>query len=53
MYVLMTPNLDAMGHCWVGALASNKFTLEYQNGTDNDAADALSRVPINQDTDTV
>ena len=21
-YVLMTPNLDAMGHRWVGALAS-------------------------------
>ena len=29
-YVLTTPNLDAMGHCWVGVLASYEFTLEYQ-----------------------
>ena len=45
-YVLATPNLDAMGHRWVGALASFEFTLEYQKGADNRAADALSRVPI-------
>ena len=42
----MTPNLDATGHRWVGALASFLFELEYQKGTDNGAADALSRVPI-------
>ena len=40
------PNLDATGHRWVGALASLQFQLEYQKGTDNGAADALSRVPI-------
>ena len=28
-YVLMTPNLDATGHRWVGALASFEFALEY------------------------
>ena len=33
--------------------ASYEFTLEYQKGTDNTATDALSRVPINQDRDTV
>ena len=46
-YVLTTPNLDAMGHRWVGPLASFEFSLEYQKGADNGAADALSRVPVN------
>ena len=44
--MLTTPNLDATGHRWVGALASYEFSLEYQKGSDNAAADALSRVPI-------
>ena len=52
-YVLMTPNLDATGHRWVGALASFQFELEYQKGADNGAADALSRVPINHSQQTV
>ena len=39
-YVLTTPNLDGMGHSWVGTLASFKFTLEYQKGADNRGADA-------------
>ena len=34
-------------------LASFKFTLEYQKGADNGAADALSRVPIRHDHKTV
>ena len=41
-YVLTTPNLDATGHRWVGALVSYEFNLEYQNGSGNAAADALS-----------
>ena len=41
-YILTTPNLDAMGHRWVGTLASFEFTLEYQKGADNGAADTLS-----------
>ena len=41
-YVLTTPNLDATGHRWVGALASFEFSLEYQKGMDNGAADTLS-----------
>ena len=45
-YVLTTPNLDATGHQWIGALASFQFELEYQKGTDNRAVDALSWVPI-------
>ena len=52
-YVLTTPNLDAMGHRWVGALASFEFSLEYQKGMDNGAANALSRVPVNHDCMTV
>ena len=48
-YVLTTPNHNATCHRWVGALASFKFTLEYQKGADNWAADALSQVPIYHD----
>ena len=49
----MMPNLDAMGHRWVGALAAFQFELEYQKGTNNGAADTLSRVPINHNWQTV
>ena len=52
-YVLTTPNLDAMGHRWVGMLASFKFTLEYQKGANNRATDALSQVPICCNCETV
>ena len=52
-YVLPMPNLDATGHRWVGALASFQFELEYQKGTDNGAADTLSRVPISHSLQTV
>ena len=38
-YVLTTPNLDATGHQWVGALALFQFELEYQKGANNGAAD--------------
>ena len=48
-YVLTTPNLDATGHQWVSALASFEFSLEYQKGVDNGAADTLSQVPIKHD----
>ena len=48
-YILTTPNLDAMGHRWVGTLASFEFSLEYQKGADNGAANALSWVPVNHD----
>ena len=39
-YIFTTPNLDATEHRWVGALASFKFTLEYQKGDDNEAAES-------------
>ena len=41
---MTTPNLDATGHRWVGALAKFNFQLEYQKGLDNAVADALSRI---------
>ena len=40
----MTPNLDALGHCWVAALAGYNMKLEYLKGSDNKVADALSWV---------
>ena len=52
-FVLTMPNLDAMGHRWVGALASFQFELEYQKGANNRAVDALSQVPINQSWQTI
>ena len=41
-YIMTTPNLDATGHWWVGALARFNFQLEYQKGQDNTVADMLS-----------
>ena len=43
-YIMTTPNLDATGHWWVGALARFNFQLEYQKGWDNTVADALSQI---------
>ena len=43
-YIMSTPNLDAIGHYWISALAKYDFWLEYQKGRDNAAADTLSRV---------
>ena len=52
-YVLTTPNLDVVGHRWIGVLASFQFELEYQKGSDNGAADTLSRVPISHSWQTI
>ena len=38
MYIMTTPNLDATGHQWVGALAMFNF----HKGQDNTVADVLS-----------
>ena len=53
IYIMMTPNLDATGHWWVGALARFNFQLEYQKGCDNTVEDVLSRVTTHLDPDTV
>ena len=43
-YILTTPNLDALSHCWVTALAGYNMRLEYLKGSDNKIADTLSRL---------
>ena len=43
-YIMTTPNLDATGHQWVGALAKFNFQLEYKKGQDNTVADMLSQI---------
>ena len=53
MYIMSTPNLDAMGHQWVGALARFNFKLEYQKGYDNTVADVVSQATTQLDPETV
>ena len=48
----MTPNLDAMGHWWVSALAWFNFEVEYQKWHDNTVVAALSQVTTWLDLDT-
>ena len=43
-YIMTTPNLDATGHWWVGALPKFDFQLQYQKGWDNTVADVLSQI---------
>ena len=38
------PHHPQLGHYW--ALVSFEFSLEYQKGTDNRAANSLGRVPV-------
>ena len=52
-YILTTPNLDALGHHWVAALASYNMTIKYLKGFDNKVADALSRIKARLDPDSV
>ena len=41
-YVMTTPNLDAVGHRWVAAMAGYNFKIEYVRESDNKVADTLS-----------
>ena len=52
-YVLMTPNLDTVGHRWVAAMAGYNFEIQYVCGSDNKVADALSHVRGHLDEDDV
>ena len=52
-YVLTTPNLDALSHRWVAALAGYNMTIRYLKGSDNKVADALSWIETRLDPDTV
>ena len=50
---MTTPNLDATGHWWVGALVKFNFQLEYQKGWDNAVADVLSWITTHLRLNTV
>ena len=52
-YILTTPNLDATGHRWVGALADFNFNIEYLKGCDNSATDILSQMTQQLDNDVI
>ena len=52
-YVLMMPNLDAVRHRWVAAMAGYNFKIQYVRGSDNKVANALSRVGGRLDEDNV
>ena len=52
-YILTTPNLDALGHRWVAALASYNMTIKYLKGSYNKVANALSWIETRLDPETV
>ena len=47
------PNLDATWHHWVESLVRFTFSIEYQKGQENAAADALSQITLKLDTGTM
>ena len=47
------PNLDAIGHRWVVAMAGYNFEIEYIWGLDNKVANTLSQVGEHLDEDTI
>ena len=52
-YITTTPHLDATRHWWVELLAQFTFSIEYQKGHDNVAADAISWVTSKLNAETV
>ena len=52
-YIMTTPNLDAIGHQLVAALARYDMTIEYLKGADNKVTDILSCIPQCLDPETV
>ena len=52
-YVMTMPNLDAIRHRWVAAMAGYNFEIEYVRGSDNKVADALSCVGGHLDEDAI
>ena len=52
-YIMTTPNLDAVGHRWVAAMAGYNLEIEYVWGSDNKVTDALSWVGECLDEDAV
>ena len=52
-YIITTPNVDATQHQWVESLARFTFSIEYQKGRENAAADALNQVTLKVDAEIV
>ena len=52
-YIMTMPNLDAVGHRWVAAMAGYNFEIEYVWGSDNKVTNALSQVGEHLDEDAV
>ena len=52
-YIMITPNIEATRHHWVESLMQYTFYIEYQKGSDNTVADALSRITTRLNADTV
>ena len=52
-YIMTTPNLDVTQHWWIESLVRFTFSIEYQKGWDNAAADALSWVTLKLDAETI
>ena len=52
-YVMTTPNLDAIGHWWVAALAGYDMTIEYLKGANNKVVDILNHLPQHLDPETI
>ena len=52
-YIMITLNLDATHHQWLGALAGFNFQLEYQKWCNTTMADVLSQITTCLDPDTV
>ena len=52
-YVLTAAKLDATGHRWLATLAAYEFEILYRPGKSNADADAMSRIPIDIDKDSV
>ena len=45
MYILTSAKLDAVGQCWVAALANYSFQLHYKTVKSNVETDTLSQIP--------
>ena len=51
--IMTTPNLDTTQHWWVESFAGFTFSIGYQKGQDNAAADGLSWVISKLDAETM
>ena len=50
---MTTPNLDATWHCWIESLLRFTFSIEHQRRWDNAATDALGRVTLKLDAESM